>query len=315
MHSGRKDASWKRAIRFMFHTMFHVKTSANWLRFLSGNSVLANSTTEATFFDRIHRPFFDKRSNTRQRTQLLLAHFDILTHILDAKQLQSVMSGSGINLASLIGKTGEVIDVNLTRFPDFDKEGGASLELTVDGKTILLLTFTLTRKYNNIALTIGGIQSREHAQTDCRTLLRDATHALHGIQPRILMIETLRSIAQQLACNTIECVNENNHIYRALRYRNKRVIHAQYNQLWLLVGGIEMTNGNFSIPSFVEEKSIESRPSKKRNEYRNRATLLHSVRTQVCEVIPPFSLINKNTNAAATVKIDAIFSNTTIEAL
>ena len=192
-----------------------------------------------------------------------------------------VVSGAGINLASLRGKAGEIIDVKLIRLPDYDKEGGSTIALAMNGKTIQVMTFTVVRQQKMTVLKIGGIQTKEYPELDSRALVRDVTAALHGIQPRILMIETLRNFACQPGSGTIECVGEDNHIYRAIRYRNRRKIHAQYNQLWSLVGGTEMPDGNFVIPSSIPEKSIESRPSKKRNEYRNRSLLLETLRSQM----------------------------------
>ena len=305
LRSSRKDASLKRALRFCLHSLLHVNASAAWLRFLRKSHLLTTSVTEATFIDRIFRPFFDKRYSTYERMQLLCSHFEILSYLLDKEQLHAVMSGSGINLVSLTGKTGEVIQVNLTRLPNFDKEGAATIELSIDGKTIQMVTFTLECQGNKNVLKIGGIQSKEHAGTDPRTLLREATHALHGIQPRILMIETLRLFSQQLHCDLIECISEDNHVYRALRYLNKKKIHAQYNPLWLLVGGELNVNGNFSIPRFVEEKSIESRPSKKRNEYRHRAALLGSIRQQVKHIIEP--MLATNPIPTVTVNVPALY--------
>jgi len=281
LSSTRKDASLKRAIRFCFHTLLSLKASAVWLRFLRESNLLTTSVKEATFVDRIHRPFFDRRCNTSQRSQFLRSHFSILSRLLDSRQLHLVVSGAGINLATLTGKAGVIVEVNLIRLPDYDKEGASTIAIAMNGKTIQVLTFTMVRQKQKMAFKIGGIQTKEYPQMDSRSLVRNVTSALYGIQPRILMIETLRNFAQQLGSGPIECIGENNHIYRALRYRNRRTIRAQYNQLWSLVGGTKMADGNFVIPSFIAEKSIESRPSNKRNEYRNRASLLNALRSQM----------------------------------
>ena len=289
--SDRKDASIKRAMRFCLHSALNIHSSAVWLRFLRETNLLTTSVSEATFVDRIHRPFFDKRYSTKVRTTFLRSHFTLLSQLLNAQHLHQVISGAGINLSTITGKSGEIIEVNLVRLPDYDKEGGSSIELRVNGTTIQLMTFTLVQQHNRTAIKIGGIQSKDYPDKDCRSMARDTTHALHGIQPRILMIETLRNLAQQLKCATIECINEENHIYRALRYRNKKAIHAQYNHLWEIVGGTLHSNGNFTIPSYVEAKPIESRPSKKRNEYRHRALLLDSVRNQMNLLMQPMQVI------------------------
>ena len=287
LRSGRKDASVKRAVRFVLRGLTSVRSTALWLNFLRESNLLATSVSEATFVDRIHRPFFDKRCSTDTRTDYLCSHFSILAQLLDEEQLHKVISGVGITLSTLFGKSGEIVELNLVRLPSYDREGGASIELCVNGRAVLLMTFTLIYQHQHYAIKIGGIQAKEYPDADSRSLMRDTTHALYGIQPRILMIETLRHLAKQLGCESIECIHEQNHIYRALRYRNKKTIHAQYNVLWEIVGGALNAQGNFSIPSSVPEKPIESRPSKKRNEYRHRALLIEAIRTQMNLAIQP----------------------------
>jgi hypothetical protein len=160
----------------------------------------------------------------------------------------------------------------------FKREGGITLALSMNDETLLYVTFTLLKNRYGNAIKVGGIQSN---RGNCRELARTATSALHGIQPRLLLIDVLRNLASQIHCTTIECVSKENHIHRAWRYRLKKCIHAEYDQLWLLAGGYQNHRGNFEIPHAPDEKPLESRPSNKRSEYRRRAALTDAMRAQM----------------------------------
>jgi uncharacterized protein VirK/YbjX len=270
--------SYDRRSRFILRTLMSLQSSARWFRFLKNSYLSDVAVREPSLVEAIHRPFFDRNIGATRRAGLMTGHFELFYSLFGPLQTDKVMAGQGVGLCRVSGKNDEDFEIKLFRRETFKREGGVTLELTFNNVAILWLTFSLVRSGHEILIKVGGIQSKIG---DCRELVRDATHALHGIQPRLLLIEALRAIAGQIRCSGIECISKENHIYQSWRYRSKKTINAEYNQLWLLAGGKENANGNFDIPSFVEEKPIEERPSKKRNEYRRRAALLEDMRQQI----------------------------------
>ncbi|WP_268237216.1 VirK/YbjX family protein [Undibacterium terreum] len=275
--------SYDRRSRFVLRTLMNLQSSACWFRFLKDSYLNDIAKKEPSLVEAVHRPFFDRNITAFNRAALMKGHFELFHTTFGAQQTADVMAGQGVSVCRFEGKSDESFEIKLFRSETFKREGGVTLELSMNNIAFQWLTFSLVRSGHEIQIKVGGIQSKVG---DCREMVRDATHALHGIQPRLLLIEALRSIANQIHCSKIECISKENHIYRSWRYRSKKNINAEYNQLWLLAGGKENAQGNFDIPSFVEEKPIEERPSKKRNEYRRRSALLETMRQQIPAAMP-----------------------------
>lgn len=264
--------------KFLLRTLLHFRASTSWFRFLRHSYLHDVAHVEPSLLEIIHRPFFDKNIRANHRVRLLKGHFELLPKLLGSRQTGDIMSGSQIQLCRFEGKHAEQCSLVMLRDDAFKREGGITLALNFEGQTLQYLTFTMVKQEQKTVIKVGGIQSSKQC---CRETLRKATHALHGIQPRLLLIEALRGIAQQIDCSGIECISKLNHIYGAWRYRLKKTIHAEYDQLWMLAGGTENNRGNFDLPLASEQKPIESRPSHKRSEYRRRGALLESIQQQL----------------------------------
>ncbi|MDY7536855.1 DUF535 family protein [Undibacterium sp. RTI2.1] len=274
--------NYERQSRFLLRTIFNLQPSACWFRYVKESYLRDIASKEPSLLEAVHRPFFDRNITSTKRVRLLKSHFEEFQSIFGPHQALNVMIGDRVSLCKMEGKSGENFVINLVREDAYKREGGVTLELSMNNIPLLCLTFTLETLGREILIKVGGIQSKG---LHCRDATRDATHALHGIQPRLLLIEALRAIAIKINCTNIECISKENHIHRSWRYRFKKTINAEYNQLWLLAGGKENPDGNFDIPSVIEEKSIDERPSKKRAEYRRRATLLDLMRQQIHQEI------------------------------
>ncbi|MBR7793965.1 DUF535 family protein [Undibacterium sp. FT147W] len=278
MTSAADTVSLERKSKFVARTLLNLKPSLSWYQFVRSSYLRQLVGRDANLLDVIHRPFFDRNLGAMERVNMLACHFELLHSLLGAKNTADIVSGHRFLLSRFTGKNEEHFTIHLLRDDAFKREGGLTLALSMNDETLLYVTFTLVKNHHGNAIKVGGIQSN---RGNCRQLARTATNALHGIQPRLLLIDVLRNLASQIHCTTIECVSKENHIHRAWRYRLKKCIHAEYDQLWLLAGGYQNWRGNFEIPPTTDEKPIESRPSNKRSEYRRRAALTEAMRAQM----------------------------------
>ena len=278
MTSVTNTVNLERKSKFVARTLLNLKPSVSWYQFVRSSYLRPLVGNDANLLDVIHRPFFDRNTSAMERVNMLVCHFELLHTLLGTKTTANIVSGHRFLLSQFTGKNDEHFTIHLLRDDAFKREGGITLALSMNEQALLYVTFTLVKNRHGNAIRVGGIQSN---RGNCRQLARTATSALHGIQPRLLLIEVLRNLAAQINCTTIECVSEQNHIYRAWRYRQKKCIHAEYDQLWLLAGGSQNQRGNFEIPHTQDEKPIESRPSNKRSEYRRRAALTEAMRAQI----------------------------------
>ncbi|MBI3714174.1 MAG: DUF535 family protein [Burkholderiales bacterium] len=273
--------------RLVIRSLMSLKASVLWFEYVRQSQLRNYISCEPNLLEAVHRPFFDHRICALERSHFLRSHFDSMAMHFSCELFQDVLLTRQVTLANLIGKNGEVFDVVLLREDAYKREGGMSLGLSLNGKRLLCLTFSMVKLQHELLIKVGGLQA---SNEQGRSSIKQATQALHGIQPRLLLIEALRTIAAAMQCQQIECVALENHIHKAWRYRFKKTIHAEYDQLWELAGGQRNLNGNFSIPLKLIERSIEDRPSNKRSEYRRRAAILNEMRAQMTSAlsVPPY---------------------------
>ncbi|MCU6432736.1 VirK/YbjX family protein [Undibacterium sp. Jales W-56] len=264
----------------MLRTLFDPLNSYAWFRYVRNNNLLKIATSDPSLLDSIHRPFFDRRMRSGDRLSLLMNHFKLAETILGRGNYRSVLLGQKLELASVTGKNHEVFQLRLFRGASYKREGGLSLGLFIDDTLLQCVTFSFDHQQNYLAIKVGGVQASNGGSRD---LIRESTKELHGIQPRLLLVEALRYLAQELQSTTIECIAQKNHIYQAWRYKFAKNVKAEYDQLWMTAGGVKRACGNYLLPIMTITKPISSRPSNKRSEYRARAVILEAMRDQISQ--------------------------------
>lgn len=264
-------------LRFIFRSAFYLRGSAKWFRFLRTSSLRCITEAEPSFLERIHRPFFDHRLPSIQRTSMLVSHYEYLYTALDECLVNSVMQGKKWLLGTIVGKSGCNYDVVFNRVSKFEKEGCLCLQFVQDNSALLTLSISFITREGAFQIKIGGVQG----ETNSRDALRFATRDLYGIQPRLLLIEAVRDISHVLGFERIVAIDNRHHVYRSLRYRRKKEIKVNYDALWLLSGGVRQLNGIYNIPVSREIIEEEDRPMRKRAEYRRRSLVFNSLQEQI----------------------------------
>lgn len=270
----------KGKVVFLLRTLLDPVNSHAWYRYVSSNHLLKTASSDPGLLDSIHRPFFDRRMRSRDRLSLLTNHFNLAETILGRGNCRSVLSGQKLELARVTGKNNDVFQLRLFRGTSYKREGGLSLGLFIDDTLLQCVTFSFDQQQQYLAIKVGGVQA---SNCGARELIRESTKELHGIQPRLLLVEALRYLAQELQSTTIECIAQKNHIYQAWRYRFTKNIKAEYDQLWTAAGGMKRACGNYSLPITMLEKPLSSRPSNKRSEYRARSVIFETMREQIAQ--------------------------------
>ncbi|MDE2428704.1 MAG: DUF535 family protein [Burkholderiales bacterium] len=270
--------SVKARLLFLLRTCLHPRLSLHWYAFLYHGYLRKAVQANGFLLDAIHRPFFDHQLPLPRRLGLLKNHFHLCQVFFGKVLAREILAGKAHEIAKFKGKNGEQFHLALFWGCTYKREGGLTLGLFLDGAILQCLTFSFDRYKNDVAIKVGGIQASNHHSQES---IRVATKALHGIQPRLLLIDALRSLAAGVGCTSIECVAKRNHIYQAWRYKFSKNIRAEYDQLWLAAGGTPHANGNFILPLFVADKPVSSRPANKRSEYRAREGITHAMRSDI----------------------------------
>lgn len=260
---------------FLLRSSLRPQVSVRWYHFLHQTYLRKAAPDDIALLDAIHRPFFDRQICCVSRLRLLRNHFHLSAQLFGRHRAQDMLTGGDFTLATLQGKDQEDYRISLFRSCAFKREGGLSLGLFQGNKLLQCISFSFDRKDHQLMIRVGGLQSCKH---NARDTMRACTKNLHGIQPRLLLIEALRSLARELHCTGIECIAKKNHIYQSWRYRFSKTIRAEYDSLWQAAGAAAQANGNYLLPLASEDVPLSERPSNKRSEYRARDGLTMSMR-------------------------------------
>ncbi|MCU6670881.1 VirK/YbjX family protein [Enterobacteriaceae bacterium H4N4] len=230
---------------------------------------------------RLHRPYLAVNLDRKQLLEAIRYHYSRLYDTLTPEELRGYLRGSELMLSQLEGKNGEKYTLELTMMITLDKEGESTILMrNEEGETLAEMTFTLCQYQNQATLFIGGLQGgkRELPHEE----IQKATKACHGLFPKRLVMEAVCQFAARFGVTQILAVSNETHIYRSLRYRDKKEqIHADYSSFWETVGGECDTDGYFHIPGTVARKNEAEIASKKRAEYRRRHQLLDTIPAQM----------------------------------
>jgi uncharacterized protein VirK/YbjX len=269
------NTSFKSKFLFLLRSSVRPQVSLRWFHFLHQTYLRKAAPGDIALLDAIHRPFFDRQFCCVSRLRLLRNHFHLSAQLFGKRRAQDMLAGSDFTLATLVGKDEQHYRISLFRSCAFKREGGLSLGLFQGSQLLQCISFSFDRKDQHLMIRVGGLQSCKH---NARETMRTCTKSLFGIQPRLLLIEALRSLARELHCAGIECIAKKNHIYQSWRYRFSKTIKAEYDSLWQAAGACAQANGNYLLPLASEDVPLSERPSNKRSEYRARDGLTTSMR-------------------------------------
>ena len=230
---------------------------------------------------RIHRPYLNNKMSRSERLAALVHHYQRLPELLGSRQFNAHLSVSGITLATLVGKDNQPYVLRFLSTHKLDREGEATLILSdTAGQMLSEITFTLCQRFNENALFIGGLQGPN--ATDAQNRIQQATKSFHGLFPKRIVLEALLRLAQLLGIENVYAVANTSHVYHSLRYTNrKKHMHADYDALWEIAGGIRTPDGCYQLPLEISRKRPEEVASKKRAEYRRRFELLDEINLQM----------------------------------
>lgn len=271
--------------KFMLRSLLMPRLSREWMAELSQwpdlNVLL---TRQPRLPVRLHRPYLAANLGRKQLLEALRYHYALLHRFMTPEELRTYMNTSGLQLAQLEGKNGEIFTLELTMMISLDKEGDSTLLVrNGDGDTLAEITFTLCEYQGKRTLFIGGLQGGKRELP--HEAIQSATKSCHGLFPKRLAMEAVCQFAERLQVKQILAVSNETHIYRSLRYRDKEDnIHADYNAFWASCGGECDEKGYYHLPCTLTRKDMSEIASKKRAEYRRRYQMLDAIQAQMSDL-------------------------------
>ena len=269
----------RRRLRFHLRTLLSLRATAAWLDLLHSDASLRTCLEhEPEMAEKIHRPY--RRAGLPLKTRLALVRDHVgIAETLGWTPLMARAYGQTAPIASFVDRTGQTLQLVLTRPAQFGKEGELALHITDADSRLYSACFSFRNTAGRRELDIGCIQGP--AAEDGRQKIRDLTRNLHGLRPRSLMLDALRFIAAAAGCDRLRMVGNSNHIYRSLRKRRK--IAFDYDAFCAEEEGAEADGADWLLPVSVEPRPLSEVPSKKRAETTRRRALLDDIRGQVLD--------------------------------
>jgi hypothetical protein len=108
---------------------------------------------------------------------------------------------------------------------------------------------------------------------DGPALIRQVTHAAHGMRPPHLLLHALRLLAREWGVEVLIGIDPQNHIKGRWNLRRSR-LRFDYAAFWMERGAVRSRDGNWRLPFALETRSLADVPTKRRAMYRRRYDML-----------------------------------------
>ncbi len=277
--------AWQRRFyryKFMLRYLSTHTYSGPWLEQLARCPLLTQMLASQPGLPcKLHRPYLAANMSAERQLAALGHHYDYIQSHLPRPLLDGHLSRDGFILAALPTKNDRIFHLRLCSLDRLNREGEATLLLCDDRNVMLAeMTFVITPE-QGATLFIGGLQGG-HRQLP-HAAIHSATKACHGLFPKRLVLEAVTRLGEHMGVKQILAVGNRTHMYQEWRYfyKNKRFLHADYDNFWLSMNGQPQEQGYFSLPLNIPRKALAMLPSKKRAEYRRRYGLLDHLVEQV----------------------------------
>ncbi len=231
--------------------------------------------------DYVPRRLFYANSTLRERTDLIIRHFDLLQKKL-GKRAFSLTNSEPIELWRTEIDGGETISLRLS---GMRKEGLFSVELFFGDALIYNINAWLNRaKDADVpALWIGALQgtSADNAQE----VIKKCAKALASYRPKNLILYVARAVARSLDCEKIYAVS-NAGFYANNGMRIDRKLKTNLDDFWEETDGVKTDDARFyEIPTVEPRKSLEEMKPNKRSMYRKRFKILDEIDASVAAAL------------------------------
>ncbi len=244
----------------------------------------------------VRMPFAAALLSTRPR-----AFHPLMNHLLDrrlgaeARLSATLASVRRVNDSLSTANLNELLTHELTLLTLSD---GTRLSFSLSGVSfheglwqVGLTTLSGTRLYSlgfgftdSDIILIANVQGPSLGQ-DGLALIRDATHAAHGMRPAHLLLHALRLLATHWNLNALFGVDPKHHVKGRWNLRRSR-LRFDYRAFWIDIGAKPHPSGNWHIPIAVETRALEAVPAKRRAMYRRRYDMLAQLEDAIVSLQP-----------------------------
>ena len=278
--------NFQRKIRFVFRTIFCLPYSLKIINFVYNHKFLSEKVFDyPIILSKMFRPYLSNLFTTKERYYYLIDNYKFIDKNFSQFIVEKLYKEGSIKLAEIIGKGDEKLEIFLSLYPKFDKEGDIEIKI-VNSENISLakITFSFIKYEEKDTLFIGGIQGpKKDVDKD---LIKRVTKIMYGAFPKRILIEVLYGIIENLNINIRKiCVGNTTHMYLSKRYIKRKTINADYDKFIESLNGKKLENALWELPKELYRKEIEEVSSKKRSEYKKRYEIFNKLRADIAKVL------------------------------
>jgi uncharacterized protein VirK/YbjX len=284
---------WREWVKIHLRALAQPGPTQRWLALLNSHPALLECVAlEPTAVRKIYRPYMTATLTTAQRLDVITSHYAFMfSHGLAGMLAQACRKG--YQLASIMGKTGILYDVQLRAVGTCGREGELVLQLCCAGAVVYSVAFTFFTEAGATRVQIGCVQGARGA--DAMAAIKQATRELHGLRAKALLVGLVQQLGAALGCAELRLVgNANRTPGPALE---NGVVRADYEQFWLELGATRRSDGDFVLPCCaLAPLVLDDVLQKRRSEARKRHQMLEGVTGDVithflCHGRPPVAAV------------------------
>lgn len=236
------------------------QSTLRWRRFIQEHPALqglARSTPQ--FVSKIYGPYLTGQITCETRVDLLISHYRLLFDLGYERMVHECLLHP-VLLCEFQGRGNETYRLELCSPTQHFHWGEAALRLTLEGRLVYTLTFSVMHIGQENVLAVGGMEGL--LATDDVFCVKRITRDLHGLRPRDLLIHAVTEIAYHFYCSRVILTGNKNKIPP----NSKRVCRrsSDYDRAWREVNAGSRSDGNFELickPGLLRHYWISGRPA------------------------------------------------------
>lgn len=279
-------AWWREYLKLQVRALARYQSTARWLLLLNSQPLFAELLGHCPrLMHKIYRPYLSRAVSPDARVDLIASHYAFM-HDRGLEKMVLAAARDQCLIISVEGKSGAPYALRLRAVNPMEREGELVLQLCADGNVIYSLAFTFSGDAAGglgRVLNVGCLQGCNSAcGVDPQDAIHAATRELHGLRPKYLLVQLIRSLGRALGCSHLRLVGNDNRVVRSAMRQGK--VSADYNLLWQELGASQRLDGDFQLACAPWcEPDLELVASKKRAEARRKAAIMRSLNAALVE--------------------------------
>jgi uncharacterized protein VirK/YbjX len=259
-------------------TLLNRKPSRYWFEILESDRYKEVLSQRPRLFLKPFKVYLSTQYSIHQRIKIICDTYDFIYD----KKIEKIIRGEDHLVCEFALKNGLPAKLMIGYNDRYRKEGELVLSLVIDHLVgnVASLSFSVEKNENNKWLCrIGCLQGRP--VVDGIYVTKEAQKLMNGIRPKAFLIEMLQEFCKTLDIPSINAVGGKCQAQNRKHFIHIPFLHTipfSYNDFWEEMGGQDLGNNWYMLPSGTSRKEIADVKSEKRSSYKKRYILIDSVK-------------------------------------